>query len=147
MSARRASIVAVVAILALAGALRGVWLTADPATGAATTVGVVWHDEGAWVHNARNQALWGEWRTDAWNPMFIAPVFTALEAAAFKAFGVGTWQARTVPAASGLIAVVALMWGLWTVGGRKAALVGGAHGQRIEHTSLIAAGKAPDRVG
>jgi len=115
----------VVTIVVIAGALRGLWLTADPANGTATNAGVVWHDEGAWVHNARNQALWGAWRTDEWNPMFIAPVFTGLEAAAFNAFGVGTWQARTVPVASGLIAVLALMWGLWTIGGRTAALVGG----------------------
>ena len=26
-----------------------------------TTVGIVWHDEGAWVHNARNKALFGAW--------------------------------------------------------------------------------------
>ena len=89
-----------VTIVVIAGALRGLWLTADPANGTATNAGVVWHDEGAWVHNARNQALWGAWRTDEWNPMFIAPVFTGLEAAAFNAFGVGTWQARTVPATS-----------------------------------------------
>ena len=114
-----------VTILVIAGALRSLWLTADPASGTATNAGVVWHDEGAWVHNARNQALWGVWRTDEWNPMYIAPVFTGLEAMAFKTFGVGTWQARTVPLVSGLIAIVALMWGLWTVSGRRAALVGG----------------------
>lgn len=114
-----------VTILVIAGALRSLWLTADPASGTATNAGVVWHDEGAWVHNARNQALWGAWRTDEWNPMFIAPVFTGLEAAAFNAFGVGTWQARVVPAVSGLIAIIALMWGLWAIGGRSAALVGG----------------------
>lgn len=111
------------AILVLAGVMRSVWLTADPPT--ITTVGVVWHDEGAWTHNARNQALWGVWRTDEWNPMFIAPVFTALETGAFETFGVGTWQARTVPVASGLIAILALMWGLSAVAGRRAALLGG----------------------
>ncbi len=98
---RRTSLFAAMAVLILGASLRSLWLTADPATQASTTVGVVWHDEGAWVHNARNQALWGVWRTDEWNPMYIAPVFTALEAAAFKTFGVGTWQARTVPVASG----------------------------------------------
>ena len=111
------------AILVLAGAVRGAWLNADPPT--YPGVGVVWHDEGAWTHNARNQALWGVWRTDAWNPMFIAPVFTALEAAAFRTFGVGTWQARTVPVASGLVAILALMWGLSAVTDRRAAALGG----------------------
>lgn len=120
---RRQWIAGVVVVLALAGGLRGVWLNADPAT--QPSVGVVWHDEGAWIHNARNQALWGVWRTDAWNPMFLAPVFTALETAAFDTFGVGTWQARTVPVASGLIAILALMWGLSAVTDRRAAALGG----------------------
>jgi 4-amino-4-deoxy-L-arabinose transferase-like glycosyltransferase len=108
--------------LALGSVLRCAWLTADHPTNA--TLGIVWHDEGAWVHNARNRALWGSWRTDEWNPVFIAPVFTAFEYAAFGAFGVGTWQARTVPVASGLLAVAALAAGLFTIAGRRAALIG-----------------------
>lgn len=110
-------------LLILAVTLRGLWLTADPPP--VEDVGVVWHDEGAWVHNARNQALLGVWRTDAWNPVFIAPVFTGLEYVSFATFGVGTWQARLVPVASGLVAIIALMAGLWAVAGRKAALFGG----------------------
>jgi 4-amino-4-deoxy-L-arabinose transferase-like glycosyltransferase len=104
----------------LAAALRGLFPTADPPWRA--TVGVVWHDEGAWTHNARNRALWGEWRTDDWNPMYIAPVFTGLEYAAFAAFGVGTWQARAVPMALGVVAVLALGCGVARVGGRRAGL-------------------------
>ena len=114
------------AILLAATAQRTVWLRADPPN---TSVGIVWHDEGSWVHNARNAALWGTWRTDNWNPVFIAPVFTALEYGAFRAFGVGTWQARTVPVASGLLALIALMAGLHAASTRHAertALVGGA---------------------
>jgi 4-amino-4-deoxy-L-arabinose transferase-like glycosyltransferase len=111
-------------ILVIAATLRTAWLTADPPT--QPGLGIVWHDEGAWVHNARNKVLWGEWRTDAWNPVFVAPVFTALEYAAFSAFGVGTWQARTVPVASGLLAIVLLAAGLAAIGGRLAALTGAA---------------------
>jgi len=110
-------------IVLVAIGLRGAWLTADPPT--VGEVGIVWHDEGAWTHNARNQALVGAWRTDAWNPIFIAPVFTGLEYLSFAAFGVGTWQARIVPAASGLLAIIALMAGLWAISGRRAALLGG----------------------
>ncbi|HEX7085694.1 MAG TPA: hypothetical protein VF198_04985 [Vicinamibacterales bacterium] len=110
-------------ILGAAGLLRGLWLTADPPT-TFTTVGIVWHDEGAWVHNARNRALWGTWRTDAWNPVFVSPVFTALEYGAFSLFGVGTWQARTVPLLSGLAAIGFLGIGLAAAGGRRAALFG-----------------------
>ncbi len=118
---RRAAAGIALALL-LGAALRLVWLTADPPAHGA--VGIVWHDEGAWAHNARNRALWGTWRTDAWNPVFVAPVFTALEYVAFRQFGVGTWQARVVPVASGLFAVAALAIGLWAAGGRRAAMVG-----------------------
>jgi 4-amino-4-deoxy-L-arabinose transferase-like glycosyltransferase len=119
---RRFLLTVLVAALVAGAALRLAWPTADPPTHA--TVGVVWHDEGAWVHNARNRVLWGTWRTDNWNPMFIAPVFTALEAGAFGLFGVGTWQARTVPAVSGLAAIALLAAGLATLGGRRAAVIG-----------------------
>jgi 4-amino-4-deoxy-L-arabinose transferase-like glycosyltransferase len=122
MSQRRFLAVALL-IIALGGALRMLWLRADPPT---TSVGIVWHDEGAWTHNARNRALWGTWTTDQWNPVYIAPVFTAFEYAAFRAWGVGTWQARTIPAASGLVALAAIMMGLAAVTGhRRVALVGG----------------------
>jgi len=119
---RRSWIVAVVAILAIGLTLRTLWLRADPPV---TSVGIVWHDEGAWTHNARNLALWGTAKTDNWNPVYIAPVFTALEYGSFAVFGVGTWQARVVPVASGLAAIILLMAGLNAIGGRRAALVGG----------------------
>lgn len=122
MSRRRFVAIALL-ILALGGVLRGLWLRADPPT---TSVGIVWHDEGAWTHNARNRALWGTWTTDRWNPVYIAPVFTAFEFAAFKTFGVGTWQARAVPAVSGLVAVAALIAGLMMLtGDARVALAGG----------------------
>jgi 4-amino-4-deoxy-L-arabinose transferase-like glycosyltransferase len=115
-------IAGVLVTLAIGAVLRTVWLTADPPTHA--TLGIVWHDEGPWVHNARNRALWGHWRTDEWNPLFIAPVFTAFEYGAFRVFGVGTWQARTVPVASGLLAIAALAAGVFVVAGSRAAVVG-----------------------
>jgi 4-amino-4-deoxy-L-arabinose transferase-like glycosyltransferase len=120
---RRSFLICLVLILAVGGALRTVWLRADPPT---TSVGIVWHDEGAWVHSARNRARFGVWRADDWNPVFVAPVFTALEYAAFEAFGIGTWQARVVPAVSGICAVLGLMAGLAAVGGRRVAAFGGA---------------------
>jgi 4-amino-4-deoxy-L-arabinose transferase-like glycosyltransferase len=119
------------ALILLAGTtLRAVWLRADPPT---VSVGIVWHDEGAWVHNARNQALWGVWQTDRWNPVYVAPVFTGLEYVAFATLGVGTWQARTVPVASGVLSLLAIMMGLSALWGsrdpaigRRVALLGGA---------------------
>ena len=103
--------------------VRAVWLRADPPTRA--VVGVVWHDEGPWVHNARNRALWGVWRTDNWNPVYLTPVFTALEYTVFRVVGVGTWQARVVPVASGLMAIAFLAAGLSASANRRTALLGG----------------------
>jgi 4-amino-4-deoxy-L-arabinose transferase-like glycosyltransferase len=122
MRRSRHLVASIVLALTVGALLRGLWLTADPPT--TGTVGIVWHDEGAWVHNARNKALWGTWRTDAWNPLFIAPVFTYLEYIAFRELGVGTWQARTVPLASGLFAIAALAAGLAATGGTRSALIG-----------------------
>ena len=112
------------AILILAALVRGLFPSADPPWN--PTVGVVWHDEGAWTHNARNKALFGEWKADAWNPMYIAPVFTALEYASFRAFGVGVRQARVVPEVLGWLSVVLLALGVASLAGRRAALLAAA---------------------
>jgi 4-amino-4-deoxy-L-arabinose transferase-like glycosyltransferase len=119
---RRAFVAGLLTALLAGVVMRTLWLRADPPI---EGVGIVWHDEGAWVHNARNGALWDVWRTDEWNPVFIAPVFTALEYAAFEAFGVGTWQARVMPVVTGLAAVVMLVAGLHALAGRRVALIGG----------------------
>lgn len=111
-------------VLTLAGALRAVYPTADPPWG--PSVGITWHDEGPWVHNARNKALWGTWSTDRWNPMYLTPVFTALEYAAFECFGVGLWQARSVSVAMGLISIVMVAFGVLACSDRRTALVAAA---------------------
>jgi 4-amino-4-deoxy-L-arabinose transferase-like glycosyltransferase len=110
-------------IIVLAAVLRGVFPNADPPW--ATTVGIVWHDEGAWVHNARNRALFGAWVEDSWNPMYIAPVFTGLEYLSFALFGVGTWQARLVSELTGGLSVVLLGFGVCRMAGREAGLIAG----------------------
>ncbi len=111
-------------IVILAALLRGIFPTADPPWHA--TVGIVWHDEGAWVHNARNMAMFGAWVQDSWNPMFVAPVFTALEYVSFALFGVGVWQARLVSELTGLASVVLLACGVRHIAGREAGLIAGA---------------------
>src|SRR4029453_18634206 len=120
----RAFAIAFFGITALALALRVIYPAADPPW--TPTVGIVWHDEGAWVHNARNKALFGVWKTDEWNPMYVAPVFTGLEYATFAAFGVGVRQARLVSELTGFASVVLLALGVTRVGGREAGLIAGA---------------------
>ncbi|MEN3338530.1 MAG: hypothetical protein V7647_2206 [Acidobacteriota bacterium] len=111
------------AVIVAAAVLRGLYPAADPPWVA--PVGIVWHDEGAWVHNARNKALFGRWTEDAWNPMYIAPVFTGLEYASFKAFGVGVRQARLVSEVCGIGSVWLLALGVARLGGRRAGLIAG----------------------
>jgi 4-amino-4-deoxy-L-arabinose transferase-like glycosyltransferase len=121
---RRTFVVSLLAIVAVAALVRGLFPTADPPWN--PTVGVVWHDEGAWVHNARNKALFGAWSADRWNPMYIAPVFTGLEYASFAAFGVGIRQARLVPEVLGVLSVWLLALGVARIAGRPAGLAAGA---------------------
>jgi 4-amino-4-deoxy-L-arabinose transferase-like glycosyltransferase len=117
-------VTALLAIVVLASGLRLVFPAADPPWN--PTVGIVWHDEGAWVHNARNRALFGSWIQDAWNPMYIAPVFTGLEYASFALFGVGVRQARLVSELMGVASVLLLSLGVSRAGGRLAGLIAGA---------------------
>ncbi len=105
-------------ILLLGLTLRTIFPLADPPWRA--TVGIVWHDEGAWVHNARNRVLFGAWRLDEWNPMYVAPVFTGLEYASFRTFGVGLWQARLVSEVMGLLSVALLGLAVARAAGRRA---------------------------
>ena len=121
---RRQFAVALTLVLSLAAVLRGLFPAADPPW--ESTVGIVWHDEGAWVHNARNQALFGTWSLDAWNPLFIAPVFTLLEYVSFEVFGVGVRQARLVPAALGWCSVLLVGLGVARIAGRRAGLMAAA---------------------
>ncbi len=87
---------------------------------------MVWHDEGAWTHNARNMALFGAWETDRWNPMYLAPVFNALEYASFRIFGVGLWQARLVSELLGFASVLLVAGAVRRAAGRTAGAMAGA---------------------
>lgn len=111
-------------IVVLAALLRGLFPAADPPW--ETTVGIVWHDEGAWTHNARNKVLWGVWTQDAWNPMYIAPVFSGLEYVAFRALGVGLRQARLMPEILGILSVLVMALGVARLGGRHAGAIAAA---------------------
>jgi len=64
-------------------------------------------DEGLWVHNARNMALFGKWTIDQFNqPLIGAPLFNYLLYLVFKVFGTGFFQARLIPALSGWLTLI-----------------------------------------
>jgi hypothetical protein len=116
--------VALLLVVLVATGLRVVFPVADPP--ARPTVGVVWHDEGAWVHNARNRALFGAWRQDEWNPMYMTPVLTGLEYVSFRLFGVGLAQARLVSEALGVLSVWLIGLGVARAANRLAGLIAAA---------------------
>jgi len=90
---------ALVALLAVAILLRVLYLDADTPH----WVGAWWlNDEGWWVRNARNRALFGRWSFgDFSQALFGAPVFTFANYVAFRFLGVGLGQARVVSAGAG----------------------------------------------
>ncbi len=123
MSRTRFAAALLLIVLVAAGA-RFVYPTADPP--ARPGVGIVWHDEGAWVHNARNRALFGAWTLDEWNPMYVTPVLTGLEYVSFRLFGVGLRQARLVPELLGILSVLLIGLGVARSSGRVAGLLASA---------------------
>jgi 4-amino-4-deoxy-L-arabinose transferase-like glycosyltransferase len=110
------------ATIVVALALRAVFPLSDPPW--LSPIGITWHDEGVWAHNARNKVLFGQWQLDQWNPMYVSPVFTGLEYLSFSAFGVGLWQARVVSIVAGLVATFALAIGLRAMATPGVALTG-----------------------
>jgi len=87
-------------------ALRFYALSSDPFP--SNVFGSAWSDEGPYIHNARNKILFGSWELekDLWNPLYISPVFTYLEYAAFVNLGFGTFAMRIVPALLALVSIL-----------------------------------------
>ncbi|HEX6210154.1 MAG TPA: glycosyltransferase family 39 protein [Methylomirabilota bacterium] len=122
-------------VLLLAFALRVAFPLADPPW--REPIGITWHDEGVWAHNARNKALWGGWRQDEWNPMFVSPVFTGLEYLVFAVAGVGLWQARLVSMIAGALSVLGLAIGLRARADRAPAAAAGALLLAVNYTWVM----------
>ncbi len=55
-------------------------------------------DPGQYVSNARNKVIFGKWKTDEWNLMYVTPISHLITYAIFRFFGVGIAQMNSVPA-------------------------------------------------
>ncbi|HXG23059.1 MAG TPA: glycosyltransferase family 39 protein, partial [Chthonomonadales bacterium] len=78
-------------------------------------------DEGFYIHNARNVALFGQARLDEFNNMLLSPVLHGVQVAVFQVFGVGAVQARLISVVCSLLSLALLWDGLRRVfGGRMA---------------------------
>lgn len=96
-----------VALLFLAAmVLRFVSLDADPPC----TVGLHFiSDEGWWVHNARNNALFDTWILDEFNQsLLVSPTFCLGTYAVYSLAGVSIATSRILPVLSGLICILLL---------------------------------------
>ncbi|MBN2054896.1 glycosyltransferase family 39 protein [bacterium] len=84
-------------------------------------------DEGWWVHNARNQALFGNWILDEFNQsLFISPLYCLLVYVCYSAAGVGLASSRFVSALSGLLVTLVVGAHAARQGGRRHGLLAAA---------------------
>jgi 4-amino-4-deoxy-L-arabinose transferase-like glycosyltransferase len=83
-------------------ALRFVALGADAYSRLDWSAGLL-TDEGFYVHNARNVALFGHARTDGFNNMLLSPLLHYAQVAVFSVFGVGAVQARSISVVCSLL--------------------------------------------
>ena len=60
-------------------------------------------DEGFYIHNARNVALFGQLRTDDFNNALIMPLLHLVQVGVFHIFGVGAVQARLISVVCSLL--------------------------------------------
>lgn len=96
------------AVILCAVALRLVALGSDPYTRLDWSAGLL-TDEGFYIHNARNVALFGHARTDDFNNMLLSPLLHWAQVGMFEVFGAGAIQARLISVAASL-ATLALMY-------------------------------------
>ena len=89
-------------MLGLAVGLRVYRLETDAYPGLSWDTGL-FTDEGFYLHNARNVILFGQWRTDEFNNVFLMPLFHGVQLAWFRAFGVGSIQTRMLSITLGLL--------------------------------------------
>src|ERR1044071_7649153 len=82
-------------LIFLAVFLRLIALRSDPYSSLDWSAGLL-TDEGFYIHNARNVALFGHARTDEFNNMLLSPWLHYLQVGVFQTFGTGAVQARLI---------------------------------------------------
>ncbi|HLJ56200.1 MAG TPA: glycosyltransferase family 39 protein [Chthonomonadaceae bacterium] len=126
---------ALAAAIALAVLLRLVALDSDPYARLSWSSGLL-TDEGFYIHNARNVALFGSPVKDGFNNMLIMPTLHFVQVAVLRVWGVGAVPARMISVVCSLLAVAALYFAVNRAFGRRAALIA-ALILALDHTNLL----------
>ncbi len=102
---RRRLFIALIGLFLLAACavgLRVIALDSDPYKRLDWSSGLL-TDEGFYLHNARNQVLFGHPQTDDFNNALLSPTLSAAQTAVFRRFGAGLLPARLISVAAGLL--------------------------------------------
>ncbi len=94
-----------VAAIGLMATLRVIALDSDPYSHLSWSSALL-TDEGFYIHNARNVALFGHATTDQFNNMLIMPTLHQVQVWVFSMWGVGAIQARAISVAAGILTLV-----------------------------------------
>ncbi len=110
-------------LLILSFFLRGIHLVADPPIALTKWSAGIFGDEGGWVHNARNKVLFGKWKLDEENFMYLSPLINYLFYLIFSIFGVGFLQTRLVPLTFSCLSLIFLYLSIKESFNRRVALL------------------------
>jgi 4-amino-4-deoxy-L-arabinose transferase-like glycosyltransferase len=110
-------------LIALLVGLRLYALSSDAYTRLDWSAGIL-TDEGFYVHNARNIALFGHARTDDFNNMLLSPLLHYLQTGVFLTFGTGAVEARQISVVCSLLTLIALYSALKRTFDNRIALTG-----------------------
>lgn len=88
--------------------LRVVHLSADPPDNLSPTSCGEYGDPGNYAFNARNKVIFGQWKIDDFNLMYLFPLPHLFTYLSFVLFGSGIWQMNCVPVFFSLLLLLAL---------------------------------------
>jgi 4-amino-4-deoxy-L-arabinose transferase-like glycosyltransferase len=93
-------------------------------------------DEGFYIHNARNVALYGSARTDEFNNMLLSPWLHYLQVGVFNVFGVGSIQARLISVVTSILTLCIYWATMKRVFGDRVAILSTLI-LGLDHTNLL----------
>lgn len=132
---RLANYLAPAALIAALLITRLVALGSDPYARLDWSAGLL-TDEGFYVHNARNVALFGHARTDEFNNMLLSPILHYAQVAMFSLFGAGAIQARMISVVCSLLTLALLYAALRRAFDNRTALTAVAF-LGLDHANLL----------